>query len=115
MNTNASCNNGCGEGAAPPKENKKTMNTVTLDTATYNEMSDYARQNNVSIAEMLKSNWHDFLEYVSTKKTAKSKDREQEFLDCFSGSDWDNDKSPSEVVDEYRRNNYSDLSKQLTW
>lgn len=91
------------------------MNTITLDNATYKEMDDYARQNNVSVSELLKNNWHGFLEYVNSKKKVRLTPREQEFLDRFSGSDWENDKSPAEVVDGYRRNSYSDTSKQLTW
>lgn len=91
------------------------MNTVTLDNATYKEMSDYAKQNNVSISDMLKSNWHDFMEYVRSKKMKKTVTLDQEFLNCFGGSEWENGKSSAEVVDEYRRNSYSDPHKQLVW
>ncbi len=91
------------------------MNTVTLDTDTYKEMSDFAKQNNVSVAEMLKSNWHDFLEYIKSRKGNRAVTLEQDFLNCFCGSEWENDKTPSEVVDEYRRSSYSDSSKQLVW
>lgn len=91
------------------------MNTVTLDNATYKDMSDFARQNNVSIAEMLKNNWHDFKEYVKSKKGSKTASVEEEFLNCFRNSEWENDKTPAEIVAEYRRNNYCAPDKQLTW
>ncbi len=90
------------------------MNTITLDNKTYEEMSDFARQNNVSIAEMLKNNWHDFKEYVRSNKCKKYATREEEFLNCFSG-DWENDKSTTDVVAEYRRNNSLAPKKNLQW
>ena len=34
------------------------MNTITLDNATYKEMSDFARQNNVSAADVVKAGIH---------------------------------------------------------
>ncbi len=94
------------------------MNTVTIDNATYKEMSDFARQNNVSIAEMLKGNWHDFIEYVKLKKSSNataSASLGQDFINRFSGSEWENEKSPVEVVEDYRRNSYSDHDKQIVW
>ena len=90
------------------------MNTVTLDNATYKDMSDFASQNNVSIAEMLKNNWHDFKEYVKSKKGKRNMTKEEEFLKAFSG-DWENGKSSVEVVAEYRRNNQLAPKKDISW
>lgn len=90
------------------------MNTITLDNATYDEMSGFARLNNVSISEMLKDSWHDFMEFVKSKKVAKSEPTIDDFLKNFSG-DWENDKSTVDVVNEYRQNNLSVPEKQLTW
>lgn len=104
------------------------MNTITLDNATYEEMSDFAKQNNVSIAEMLKNNWHDFLKFVKAKKEKKTvstfatevtleDDKAttlEEFLRRFSG-DWENDKSTVDVVAEYRSNNRFAPQKNLMW
>ena len=113
----------------PREKRRMDMNTITLDNATYEEMSDFAKQNNVSIPEMLKNNWHDFLNFVKAKKEKKTvstsateealKDDkttalEEEFLKRFSG-DWENDKSTVDVVAEYRRNNRFAPKKDLTW
>ena len=110
------------------QEKGKDMNTITLDNATYEEMSDFAKQNNVSIAEMLKNNWHDFLKFVKAKKEKKTvstfatevtleDDKAttlEEFLRRFSG-DWENDKSTVDVVAEYRSNNRFAPQKNLMW
>lgn len=90
------------------------MNTITLDNATYDEMSGFARLNNVSISEMLKDSWHDFMEYVKSKKAVKAEPTLDDFIKNFSG-DWENDKSTVEVVNEYRQNNHCTPGKQLTW
>ena len=90
------------------------MNTITLDNATYDEMSHFASLNNLSIPEMLKDSWHDFMEYVKSKNPAKPEPSIDEFLQRFSG-DWENDKSSVEVVEEYRRNNHPAPEKQLVW
>ena len=42
-----------------------TMNTVTLDNAIYNEVSTYARLNNISVSDVLKDCWHAFVEKVN--------------------------------------------------
>jgi hypothetical protein len=64
------------------------MNTITLDNATYNEMSTFASLNNVSISEMLRDYWHDFMEYAKTKKTAQKSSSIDDLLNSFSG-DWE--------------------------
>ena len=91
------------------------MNTVTLDNATYNEMYAYARLNNVSITDLLKTSWKGFMEYVKSKNRVQAaKLADQDFLDCFSG-DWENEKSTAEIVDDYRRSSFSDPEKNIAW
>ena len=91
------------------------MNTITLDNATYKDMSEFAKQNNLSIAEMLKNNWRDFKEYVRTKKEKRYSAKEEEFLRRFRGNEWENDKSSTQIVEEYRSNNRLAPHKTIEW
>ena len=97
------------------RQKSNHLNTVTLDSTTYKEISDYAQQNNVSVADILKRNMHEFLEYLRAKKVSKISPTELDFLNAFKGSEWENDKTSAKVVAEYRSQSYSNPENQLTW
>lgn len=49
------------------------MNTVTLDNGIYNSVADYARLNNISVSEAVKTGMQVFLEIIGKKKKIASK------------------------------------------
>lgn len=51
---------------------------------------------------------------ASLKENKKQSVDDKDFLKCFSGN-WENGKSTSEVVANYRDNSFSDPNKKIEW